>query len=118
MFYHASIAWHWLLRASVIILLEKYNLTEGSLLLDETERQRAKKTSKIFKTHKMKAKKTGGYMNGQEIVFLILVTSKITLPVDFRFYKPDPDMTAWRKERDRLRKQKVPPARVCGFFNV
>ena len=58
----------------------------------------------------MKAKKTGGYINGQEIVFLILVTSKITFPVDFRFYKPDPDMTAWRKERDRLRKQKVPPA--------
>ena len=48
-------------------------------------------------------------MNGQEIVFLVLVTSKITLPVDFRFYEPDPDMTAWRKERDRLRKLKVPP---------
>ena len=90
-------------------LLERYDLEEGSLLLDDSERQRAKKTSKIAKAHKMKAKKTGGYINGQEVVFLVLVTSKVTLPVDFRFYEPDPDMTAWRKERDRLRKQKVPP---------
>lgn len=90
-------------------LLERYDLEEGSLLLDDSERQRAKKTSKIAKAHKMKAKKTGGYINGQEVVFLVLVTSKVTLPVDFRFYEPDPDMTAWRKERDRLRRQKVPP---------
>ncbi|MCP4107043.1 MAG: transposase [Desulfobacteraceae bacterium] len=41
---------------------------------------------------------------GQCIVFLILVSPLITVPVGFAFYMPDPTMTAWNK----LKKQGVP----------
>ena len=38
--------------------------------------------------HKVFDKGTGGYFNGQSLVFLILVTDKITIPIGFRFYCP------------------------------
>ena len=44
-------------------------------------------------------KKTGGYFNGQTVVVLFLITPKVSLPVGFRFYRPDPALTAWKKER-------------------
>jgi len=47
-------------------------LTFGVLVIDETNHRRAKKTKRIHKTHKQKYKKTGGYVNGQTIVFLLL----------------------------------------------
>ena len=31
----------------------------------------------------------------------------MTIPVGFRFYRPDPAMVAWRKEDKRLKKAKV-----------
>ena len=57
----------------------------------------------------MKDKKTNGYVNGQELVFLVLQTPLMTIPIDFRFYMPDPDMTAWRKSCKDLKAQGVPP---------
>ena len=36
-----------------------------------------------------------------------MVSGRVTLPVGFRFYRPDPAMVAWRKEDGRLKKAKV-----------
>jgi len=47
-------------------------------------------------------------MNGQEIVFLFLVTPVVSIPVGFEFYMPDPALTAWRKQDEALKKKKVP----------
>ena len=60
-------------------------------------------TQRIAYTHKQKDKKTGGYVMGQSIVLLLLVTLKITLPVGFSFYQPDPAIKAWVKENKRLK---------------
>ena len=114
MFYRSTIAWHFLLRLSVGVIIESYNLAEGNLLLDDTGRNRCKRTSKIGKTHKMKDKKTNGYVNGQELVFLVLQTPLVTIPVDFRFYMPDPDMTQWRKTCRELKSRGVPPGERPG----
>ena len=54
-------------------------------------------------SHQQKDKKTGGYVMGQSIVLLLLVTPKITLPVGFSFYQPDPTIKAWVKENKRLK---------------
>ena len=106
MFYRSNIAWHLLLRLGVIVILETYGLTEGNLLLDDTGRNRSKRTTKIGKAHKMKDKKTNGYVNGQELVFLVLQTPVVTIPVDFRFYMPDPDVTKWRRTCNELKEQR------------
>ncbi|MCW7556391.1 transposase [Endozoicomonas gorgoniicola] len=110
MFYKSTIAWHLLLRLSVSVIIESYHLTEGNLLLDDTGRNPCKKTSKISKTHKIKDKKTSGYVNGQELVFLVLQTPLVTIPVDFRLYMPDPDVTQWRKSCQELKTRGVPPS--------
>ena len=54
-------------------------------------------------------RKPAATYNGQELVFLVLQTPLVTIPVDFRFYMPDPDISQWRKQWDILKKQGVPP---------
>jgi hypothetical protein len=107
MFRKAKIDWDSLLKASVLNILSAYGITYGVLALDDTANQRSKKTSKIGKTHKVKDKATGGYFNGQELVFLLLITEKVTIPVGFKFYEPQPSMSKWRKEIAQLKKQKI-----------
>ena len=110
MFRHSSIVWTELMQASVALLLHRINCICGTLVLDDTDHRRAKQTSRIFGTHKVFDKKTGGYFNGQCLMFLLLVTDKFTFPVGFCFYRPNPAISAWQKEEDRLIKLKVKPA--------
>ena len=107
MFRRTKIDWDSLLKASILHILNTYNISYGVLALDDTANQRSKKTSRISQVHKVKDKKTGGYFNGQEVVFLLLITEKLTIPVGFAFYEPQPDISLWRKENVRLKKQGV-----------
>jgi len=107
MFRKASIVWEFLLQASVIYVLSSYGIKFGTLVIDDSDRERSKNVTQIGNAHKIKDKKTGGYFLGQNIVFLLLVAEEITIPVGFRFYEPDPKLTAWRKEEARLVKKKV-----------
>ncbi len=107
MFRKSQIVWSYILEASVRHLLVCYGITYGYLQLDDSDIQRSKQTPRIAKTHKVKDKKTNGFVNGQNILFLVLVAKDITIPVGFRFYCPDPALTAWYKEDKRLRAKKV-----------
>ena len=104
----SNLAWQFLLIAAVRAVLQKYSLHAGHLILDDTDRQRSKSTTHIGQVHRIHDKKTGGSFMGQNLVFLLLVTDKITLPVGFQFYQPDPKKTAWNAQDEKLRKQKVP----------
>jgi hypothetical protein len=104
MFRHSRIAWEEIWQASISLVLRQYGLREGILVADDTDHRRAKLTPAIWRTYKIFDKKTGGYFNGQTLVFLILVTPKITVSVGFRFYQPDPQLKAWKKEDERLKK--------------
>jgi hypothetical protein len=107
MFREAKIAWNYLLLASVTLSLERHGVVEGVLVLDESDRARSKRTKRIHKAHKQKHKASGGYVNGQTVVLLLLVTPSVTFPVGFAFYMPDPVLTAWVKEDKRLKKEGV-----------
>jgi hypothetical protein len=107
MFREAKVAWHYLLLASISLVLEQHGITEGELVLDESDRSRSKRTKRIHKAHKQKHKASGGYVNGQTVVLLLLVTQSVTFPVGFAFYMPDPALTAWVKEDKRLKKEGV-----------
>ena len=104
MFREAKVAWDYLLLASVTLVLERHGITEGVLVLDESDRSRSKRTKRIHKAHKQKHKASGGYVNGQTVVLLLLVTQSVTFPVGFAFYMPDPILTAWTKEDKHLKK--------------
>ena len=107
MFRNSKIAWIFLLRASVRVILSKYGITEGVLVLDDSDKKRSKSTKKIFKAHKIKDKGSGGYINGQSVVVLVLVSPLVTLPVGFDFYMPDPQLKAWEKKDKELQKKGI-----------
>jgi len=108
MFRNSKIVWAYLFTASVMLILKQYGVTGGVLVLDESDRARSKNTKRIYKTHKQKHKGSGGYVNGQTVVLLLLVTESITVPVGFKFYMPDPKVSVWNKENERLKKNGVP----------
>ena len=107
MFKKASIAWELLLTASVIKIIAKYNIRNGFLVIDDTDIERSKNTKEIAKVHKIRDKRHNGFFNGQNIVFLLLVSDSLTIPVGFKFYQPDPNITKWRREDKRLRQKGV-----------
>ena len=110
MFCHSPLDWFELFHSSIATILAQYNITNGVLVLDDTDHQRAKITSRIYHAHKIFDKKRSGYFNGQSIVFLLLVTEKMTIPVGFDFYRPDPVIQAWNKEDKKLRKAGIKKA--------
>ena len=110
MFRHSKLLWPLLLHVSILLILNKYNITEGEWVGDDSDRQRAKVTKRIFATHKIFDKKTGGWFHGQTVVVLFLVTPKVSLPVGFRFDQPDPAVVAWKKTDDALKQQGVKPS--------
>lgn len=101
MFRKAMIPWHYLLVASTMGILSSYRIKEGFLVSDDTDHERSKNTTQIHGVPKIRDQKRSGFFNGQCIVFLILVTKKITLPVGFKFYRPDPEVTAWQKKESK-----------------
>jgi len=109
MFRHSKIPWDLLLPMSTRVILRRHGLHTGVLVLDDSDKRRSKTTKRIAHVHKVKDKATGGYFRGQTLVFLVLVTDKLTLPVGFAFYQPDPVLSAWYKQQKRLKKQGVPP---------
>ena len=107
-FRHASIPWAILLRCSVGLILHRYGIRYGSLVIDDSDNKRSKNTKKIWHTHKLKDKASGGFVMGQGLVFMVLVTPTITLPVGIEFYMPDPEYSAWKKSDNKLKKKGVP----------
>ena len=108
MFRKSSIPWEMLLQMSVAAILRQYGITEGCIGIDDTDKKRSKSTRKISYVHKIKHKPSGGYVMGQSIVFLVLITPKITIPVGFAFHMPDPGLKAWSKNNKKLKEKGVP----------
>ena len=106
-FYYSKISWQTLLQASIKNIIKHYGITHGTIAFDDSDKKRSKKTRCIDGAHKVKDKATGGYFNGQERVFMILITDLVTFPIGFQFYVPDPALSAWRKENKRLKGQGV-----------
>lgn len=110
MFKKSRIPWEILLQLSVSIILKNYGITEGNLGIDDTDKKRSKSTKKIGYLHKIKDKPSGGYIMGQSIVFLVLITSKVTIPVGFSFHMPDPALKAWLNNDRKLKKNGIKKA--------
>lgn len=107
MFRHAKLPWALLLQKSVQVVLSQHGITGGSLVVDDADKERSKSTHRLAYMHKLKDKTSGGFLMGQTLVFLLLVTERITIPVGFAFYVPDPVLSAWHTQDKALRKQGV-----------
>lgn len=110
MFRHAKIPWEYLLVASVRVALEHHGITSGSLVIDDTDKKRSKSAKTLAHLYKLRDKESGGYIRGQSLVFLLLVTPKLTIPMGFTFYQPAPELSAWYKQERTLKQQGVAKA--------
>jgi len=108
MFRHSRIPWEMLFMLSVNHVLEYHGIKKGILGVDDTDRKRSKVAPRIGYLHKLKDKTSGGFVMGQCIVFLILVTEVVTIPVGFSFFVPDPKLREWNKQNEKLKKLHVP----------
>lgn len=108
MLHWAQLPWSKLLTASTLYLLRLHGVKEGYLVIDDDDRPRSKQTTTLYGVHKVKDKKTGGFVMAQNLVKLVLVTPAITIPVGIEFHRPDPLLTAWSKEDRKLKKAGVP----------
>ena len=109
MFRHSKIPWDHLLVASVRVILRHHGITAGTLVVDDTDNPRSKSAKALAYLYKLRDKESGGYLWGQSLVFLVLVTPKISLPVGVVFYQPAPELSAWYKTDKSLKKQGVLP---------
>ncbi|MFH1121847.1 MAG: transposase, partial [Bacteroidota bacterium] len=107
MFRKSGIPWEIPLQLSVRIILQRYGITEGNIGIGDTDKKRSKSTTKISYVHKIKDKPSGGYIMGQSIVFLVLITQKVAIPVGFSFHMPDPALKTWYKMDCNLKKKGV-----------
>lgn len=107
MFYHGLKCWDYLLSTSALIVMKRFNITSGVLVIDDSDRGRSKNTKRIWGTHKTVLKGTGGFHQAQNIVLLVLVTAEITIPVGASFYRPDPVIREWTKNEKKLIKQGI-----------
>lgn len=108
MLHRAPIPWEKLLVASSLLLLGLYRIRSGVLTIDDTNRSRSRSTTRLFGVHKVKDKKTNGFVMAQNLVRLVLVSESITIPVGVEFYRPDPELKKWAEQDKALRKKKVP----------
>jgi hypothetical protein len=106
---HSKRPWDQLLVASVRVLLRYHGLTSGSLVIDDTDNPRSTSAKALAHLYTLRDKESGGYLWGQSLVLLVLVTPKISMPVGFVFYRPAPELSAWYKQAKGLKKQGVPP---------
>ena len=107
-YFRCPMTWGLLVSISVDLVLESFFVWGGVLVLDDTGKKRSKVTKRIPYVHWFKDKEGTGSIRGQEVVFLVLVTPQVTIPVGFEFYQPDPAYTEWARREKRLKKQGVP----------
>src|SRR6266581_3832430 len=108
MFRHSKVPWEHLLVASVRVILRHHGITSGTLVIDDTDNPRSKSAKALAYLYKLRDKESGGYLWGQSLVFLLLVTPKISIPVGVVFYQPAPEISAWYRTDKALKKQGVP----------
>ena len=109
MFRHRKMPWDQLLVASVRVLLRHHGITWGTLVIDDTDNPRSKSAKALAYLSTLRDKERGGYLWGPSLVFLVLVTPTISIPVGVVFYQPAPELSAWYKKEKTLKKQDIPP---------
>src|SRR5262245_38707815 len=85
---HRTLPWDALLVASVRVMLRYHGITAGHLLIDDTDNARSKAAKALAHLYQWRDKESGGYVWGHSLVFLVLVTPNISLPVGVVFYPP------------------------------
>jgi hypothetical protein len=94
-FRHRKLPWDQRLVASVRVMRRHHGLTSGRLGIDDTDNPCSTSATTLAPLSQLRDKERGGYLWGQRLVLLGLVTPKISIPVGVVFYQPAPELRAW-----------------------
>jgi hypothetical protein len=78
---HSTIPWDQLLVASVRVMLRHHGSTSGRLGIDDTDNPRSTSAKALAHLSTRRDQDRGGSLWGQSLVFRVLVTPPISLPV-------------------------------------
>jgi hypothetical protein len=92
---HSKMPWDELSVARVQVILRHDGLYAGSLVIDDTDNKRSKAAHTLAHLYKLRDQESGGYVWGQSLGFLVLVTPTISIPVGLAFSQPAPEVSAW-----------------------
>src|SRR3990172_9242501 len=95
-----------LLSCAISYVLSIVQSGNMSLVVDDTDRPRSKVIRMLSYVFKTVCKKTGGFHLAQNIVFVCAVTKYFTFPIAWKFYMPDPTVSAWRARKRKLNARK------------
>lgn len=70
------------------LIIKAFNVRVITIAVDDTERERSKNCKVLPFVRKALCKATGGWIQAQNIVFIVLVTDRVTIPVWFSFHRP------------------------------
>jgi hypothetical protein len=88
------------------LTIKNFKVSIVSIVIDDTERERSKNCNLLPFVRKAVCKATGGWIQAQNIVFILLVTEYVTIPVWFCFHRPA-RLTKEQKEITRKRPKKI-----------
>jgi hypothetical protein len=83
---HSTMPWSLLLIASTNLILKRYSIKQGVLVIDDSDHERSKNTRKIGYVHKIKDKKTEGYYQRYDLAGLGCHSSLYVALVDRGFF--------------------------------
>jgi hypothetical protein len=107
MFRCAKIRWDEVLQAAAYYLFQLYGVFEVHLVVDDSDRPRSKITKTLFGVFKTFDKKTGGFLQAQNIIFVLVVTKVFSFPIAFAFFQPDPVYSTWLRATRKLKKRGI-----------
>ncbi|RZW40555.1 MAG: hypothetical protein EX263_13200 [Flavobacteriaceae bacterium] len=70
------------------LMIKTFKVTKVTLQIDDTDRERSKNCKLLPFVRKAMCKATGGWIQAQNIVFIVMVTDVVTIPVWFKFHRP------------------------------
>lgn len=108
MLHRSSIPWLELYNAAVIFCLRQFGVTKLFISVDDTQRSRSGKVKKLWAFFKDLNRKTGGFGIFQNLVVIYLITDTISIPLMFAFYRPNPQVAPWKKQKKEAKKKGLP----------
>jgi len=91
-----------LVSCAIIYILSLAQAGSITLVIDDTDRPRSKMVKALGYVFKTICKKTNGFHMAQNIVFVCVVTKYFVFPIAWKYYTPDPKVSKWRAERNKL----------------
>jgi len=106
MFRRARIPFDRLFWGCLKLIIQLFNVRKLVIAIDDTERERSKGCRILPFVRKAICKSTGGWVQAQNLVFLALVTDRVTIPIWFSFHRPA-RLTKEQKKRCKKNPKKI-----------